>query len=350
MAIDLERPRLYFPPEVRIEKGQIEESSFETEDDLYTEAEKRELAAIENGDYVGLYLAEISKTLLLTAKEEVSLAKRIEAGRVARKALSNGHVLTKSHKEKLLGEITEGHAAYEHLTLANRRLVVNIAKHFQGRGLSLMGLFSEGNIGLMRAAKKYDYKRGHRFSTYATWWISQTIRRAISDQGRTMRIPVHTTDKLIRMHKIQDRLLQELGREASDQEIADAMKTSVENVRELIVKSQYPVSLEKPTNEEEEDNSYGDFTVDETSPSPEVEIERMQLAENVNDLFEILSPMEQKILSLRFGLNGGVEHNHVEIGRKYGLTRERIRQIIREALEKLHPEAEKRELQEFIRR
>lgn len=350
MAIDLERPRLYRPPQVLIEERQeIEESSFETEEDLYTEEEKTKFAAIENGDYVGLYLAEISKTPLLTAKEEVSLAKRIDTGRVARNVLSNGRVLTKNQRGELLEKAADGQEACNHLVLANRRLVVKIAKNFRGRGLPFLDLISQGNIGLERAVKKYDYKKGYRFSTYATWWIRQTVGRAVSDEGRTMRIPVHTTDKVIRMHKLQDRLLQELGREASEQEIADEMKTSVEKVRELIVQSQYPVSLEKPRGEEEEDTSFGDFIPDETSPSPEVESERRQLSQNVSELLEILTPREQKILSLRYGLNGE-ELFLPEIGRRYGLTRERIRQIIGEALEKINAEAERRGLQEFLRR
>ncbi|MFC1686438.1 RNA polymerase sigma factor RpoD [Patescibacteria group bacterium] len=258
-------------------------------------------------DSVQMYLREIGKTNLLTGEEEVSLAKRIARGE---------------------------QAARKKLVEANLRLVVSIAKNYTGRGLSLLDLIQEGNIGLFRAVEKFDYTRGYKFSTYATWWIRQATTRAIADQSRTIRIPVHMVETINKLTQIQRNLVQELGREPTSEEIASEMDIPSDKVRQIIKVSQETVSLDTPVGDEE-DSKLGDFIEDEESLSPRDKSNLNLLTEHVHEVIQFLSPREQKIVKMRFGLESGQSHTLEEVGKEFGVTRERIRQIEAKALEKI---------------
>ena len=265
-------------------------------------------------DPVRMYLREIGKVPLLKYEEEIELAKAIEAGSAAA-------------KQKLIS--------------SNLRLVVSIAKKYVNRGLSLLDLIEEGNIGLMRAVDKFDYKRGFKFSTYATWWIRQAITRAIADQARTIRIPVHMVETINKYGRVSRRLMQDLGREATAEEIAREMEIEVEKVREIIKVSQEPTSLEKPVGEEE-DSRLGDFIPDETD-SPDQQASAALLKEHISEVFSTLTPREAKVLEYRFGLEDGKQRTLEEVGKEFGVTRERIRQIEAKAIRKLrHPSRAKK--------
>ncbi len=261
-------------------------------------------------DPVRMYLREIGRVNLLTAAEEVDLAKKMEAGSMA---------------------------ARERLIQANLRLVVSVAKKYIGRGMSLLDLIQEGNIGLIRAVEKFDYRRGYKFSTYATWWIRQAITRSIADQARTIRIPVHMVETINKLVRVSRRLLQEKGREPTSEEIATEMGITAEKVREIIKVSQQPVSLETPIGEEE-DSHLGDFIEDQSAMAPADAASHQMLKEAVNAVLDTLSDREQKVLKLRFGLDDGRTRTLEEVGREFDVTRERIRQIEAKALRKLrHP-------------
>ncbi len=265
-------------------------------------------------DPVRMYLREIGKVPLLKYEEEIELAKAIEAGSAAA-------------KQKLIS--------------SNLRLVVSIAKKYVNRGLSLLDLIEEGNIGLMRAVDKFDYKRGFKFSTYATWWIRQAITRAIADQARTIRIPVHMVETINKYGRVSRRLMQDLGREATAEEVAREMEIEVEKVREIIKVSQEPTSLEKPVGEEE-DSRLGDFIPDETA-SPDQQASAALLKEHISEVFSTLTPREAKVLEYRFGLEDGKQRTLEEVGKEFGVTRERIRQIEAKAIRKLrHPSRAKK--------
>jgi len=266
-------------------------------------------------DSVRMYLREIGRIPLLSTEEEVRLAKRVEKGdKVAKKKLAE----------------------------ANLRLVVSIAKKYIGRGLSLLDLIQEGNTGLMRAVEKFDYKKGYKFSTYATWWIRQAITRAIADQARTIRIPVHMIETINKLIRVQRQLVQDLGREPTPEEIAQEMGLDLEKVEHIIKISQETVSLEAPVGEEE-DSKLGDFIEDDKNLSPEENAIHQLLRGHVYEFLAELTPREQKILKMRFGLEDGRTHTLEEVGQEFGVTRERIRQIEAKALQKLkkHPESEK---------
>ena len=261
-------------------------------------------------DPVRMYLREIGRVNLLTAAEEVDLAKKMEAGSMA---------------------------ARERLIQANLRLVVSVAKKYIGRGMSLLDLIQEGNIGLIRAVEKFDYRRGYKFSTYATWWIRQAITRSIADQARTIRIPVHMVETINKLVRVSRRLLQEKGREPTSEEIAKEMGITAEKVREIIKVSQQPVSLETPIGEEE-DSHLGDFIEDQSAMAPADAASHQMLKEAVGAVLNTLTDREQKVLKLRFGLDDGRTRTLEEVGREFDVTRERIRQIEAKALRKLrHP-------------
>jgi RNA polymerase primary sigma factor len=275
-----------------------------------------ELAA----DSVRMYLKEIGRIPLLTWDEEVDLAKRIKAGDLQAK--------------KRLAE-------------ANMRLVVSIAKKYIGRGLDLLDLIQEGNTGLLRAVEKFDYTRGFKFSTYATWWIRQAITRAIADQARTIRIPVHMVETINKMIRTQRKLLQELGREPLPEEIAIEMGIEVEKVHHILKISQEPVSIESPVGEEE-DSRLADFIEDRESVSPDEAATYELLKEHINDVLSLLTPREQRILRMRFGLDDGRSHTLEETGQEFGVTRERIRQIESKALLKLKKHRESKKLRDYL--
>ncbi len=299
--------------EVRESKSLLEIHDPNKKDD------KAELSDISD-DSVRMYLREIGQYPLLTGEEEVSLAKRIAKGEQSAKM---------------------------RLAQANLRLVVSIAKRYIGRGLSLLDLIQEGNMGLMRAVEKFDFSKGYKFSTYATWWIRQAITRAIADQARTIRIPVHMVETINRLIREQRRLVQELGREPSPDEIAKAMKLPVDKVEHIMKISQETVSLESPVGEED-DSNLGDF-IPSAELSPEDQAVHQLLRDHVSEFLQYLAPREQKILRMRFGLDDGRTHTLEEVGEEFGVTRERIRQIEAKALQRLKKHEESHKLQDYLR-
>lgn len=286
------------------------------------EKELESLASLEEGylsDPVRMYLREIGRVSLLTYDEEVSLAKRVE--KADRKA-----------REKLIN--------------ANLRLVVSIAKKYVNRGLTLLDLIEEGNIGLMRAVAKYDWRRGYKFSTYATWWIRQAITRAIADQARTIRIPVHMVETINKFNRVSRKLMQELGREPTPEEVALEMEVPPEKVREIIKVSQEPASLEAPVGEEE-DSRLGDF-IQDASAGPTDQATQALLKDDIREMLATLSPREAKVLEYRFGLEDGKQRTLEEVGREFGVTRERIRQIEAKAIRKLRHPTRAKKLRDYL--
>jgi RNA polymerase primary sigma factor len=304
-----------------------------------SEARSEADAAIAAGvsDSVRLYLQEIGETDLLNMEEEVWLAKRMERGLVAEERLRSDESLSASERYELVADKEDGDRARAHLIQANLRLVVSVAKKYVGRGLSFLDLIQEGNIGLMKATDKFDYKRGYKFSTYATWWIRQAITRAISDQSRTIRLPVHVGETINRVKKTGHRLQQIFEREPTSEEVARAMDVPEEKVRQVLDASRLPVSLEAPVGQEG-DAFLGDFIEDETMPPP-LELASQQLLKTqITDALCRLTERERRIIVLRFGLDDGQFRTLEEVGREFGITRERIRQIEAKALRKLrHP-------------
>ncbi len=306
-----------------------------------------DLSGISSDDTVGLYLKEMSRVPLLSTQEEVSLAMRLEAGIDANYALSklNGH--NPQRRAELEAIVEDGRAAREHLIKANTRLVVSIAKKYMGSGVPFLDLIQEGNLGLMKAVEKFDHTRGFRFSTYATWWIRQTITRAIADQGRTIRVPVHMSDRIRRLYKTARQLEQEHGRKATPEEIATEMGIEPRKVQWMLKVSWRPLSLERPVGEEE-DSELGSFIEDDTTPTPTQSVSSNLLREEVEAVLSTLTPREARILRLRFGLQNGECYTLEEVGQKFGLTRERIRQIEGKALRRLRHPRRSRRLRSFL--
>ncbi|MFR1519402.1 MAG: RNA polymerase sigma factor RpoD [Clostridia bacterium] len=271
-------------------------------------------------DHVRMYLKEIGKVPLLTAEEEVELAIRIENG---------------------------DEAAKDRLNEANLRLVVSIAKRYVGKGMQFLDLIQEGNLGLLKAVEKFDYRKGYKFSTYATWWIRQAITRAIADQARTIRIPVHMVETIHKLGRISRQLSQELGKDPTPEQIAQEMNMPVDKVREIMKISQDPVSLETPVGEEE-DSHIGDFIPDDDAPAPSESAAAILLREQLMEVLETLTPREQKVLKLRFGLDDGCQRTLEEVGREFHVTRERIRQIEAKALRKLRHPSRSKKLKDYI--
>ncbi|MCY4062300.1 MAG: sigma-70 family RNA polymerase sigma factor [Chloroflexi bacterium] len=296
-------------------------------------------AALDTDDVVGLYLKEAGRVPLLTAAEEVMLAKRMEAAEFARVRLEDcedQHVLELSWSEEqgLRATMLDGEKAQEHLIRANARLVISVAKKYIGRGVPFLDLIQEGNIGLIRATNKFEYQRGHKFSTYATWWIRQAVSRAVADQGRTIRVPVHMGDQLNRMRRVQLQLLQELGREPKIDELALGMDTTPDKVENLLEISRRPVSLETPI-DDEGDSTFGDFVEDSNSPAPSEEVATHLLHVQLQQALDKLPDREAQILRLRYGLADGRVYTLEEVGQTIGVTRERVRQLEAQALNRL---------------
>lgn len=296
-----------------------------------------DINAVSADDPVGLYFRQMAQEPLLTADEEIDLAKRIERGRKARKKLESASSLTVQDRADLVGQIEKAQEAREHLGRANTRLVVSIAKRYMGQGLPFPDLIQEGNVGLMRAVDKYDYTRGNRFSTYATWWIRQAITRALAQKTRTIRIPLHMTERIRQMYRTAQVLEQELGRRPTPEEIAEEMDLPAESVRGMMDASQHAIALERPVGDDG-DSEFGDFIEDQDTPEPAEAAAHHLLQETIEEVLSELTPRQAHILRLRFGLGGGEQHTLEEIANKFGLSRERIRQLEKEALRRLrHP-------------
>ncbi len=329
------------------------------EDDLELDVDEKELdeeeAAklvfddlenIDTDDTIGLYLKEVSRVPLLTAEEEVELAQRIERGRIAREELAKGST-TDHRRFELRKLIEDGWDGREHLITANSRLVISVAKKYMGRGVPFLDLIQEGNIGLIRATKKFDYRRGHKFSTYATWWIRQAVTRAIADQGRTIRVPVHMGDQINKLLRIQHQLTQRLGREPSVEELAEALDVPPKKVENMIQVARRPLSLETPT-DDEEDSVLGDFIEDDEAPPPDDTATYNLLRQHLEEVLNGLPPREVRILQLRYGLLDGQAYTLEEVGRKMGVTRERVRQIEAQALSRLRHPVIRRKLRDYL--
>ncbi len=308
----------------------------------------KNLELIGSDDTVGLYLKEMAHIPLLTQQEEIDLAKRIERASEALNELSqHGKSLDRDRRSELEYQIRDGYLAREHLIKANTRLVVSVAKKYIGNGVPFLDLIQEGNLGLMRAVEKFEYQRGFRFSTYATWWIRQTITRAIADQGRTIRVPVYMTDRIRKMYRIFYKMEQELGHTPSEEELADEMDLDPKKVKWMLRVSWMPVSLESPVGDDE-DSEFGMFVEDKGSPSPAQAVYQDMLRERINEVLSSLSPREARILRLRFGLDCDKPYTLEEVGQKFGLTRERIRQIEGKALRRLRNPRQARLLREYL--
>ena len=330
-------------------------------DDDDVEVEKIDLSipdGVSVEDPVRMYLKEIGKVPLLNADEEIELAQKMEAGSVATEKIPilKSRLDGASEKEKeelndeiklLQKDIAIGEDAKKRLAEANLRLVVSIAKRYVGRGMLFLDLIQEGNLGLIKAVEKFDYRKGYKFSTYATWWIRQAITRAIADQARTIRIPVHMVETINKLIRVSRQLLQELGREPSPEEIAEEMNLPVERVREILKISQEPVSLETPIGEEE-DSHLGDFIKDDNVPVPADAAAFTLLKEQLEEVLGTLTDREQKVLTLRFGLEDGRARTLEEVGKEFNVTRERIRQIEAKALRKLRHPSRSRKLKDYL--
>jgi RNA polymerase primary sigma factor len=328
------------------ELSAVEEEDTEEEVRRTIVADDNYLANIDTDDTIGLYLKEVGRVPLLTATEEVELAQRIERGRIAREELAKGNVVPRRRSD-LQMSIEDGWLAREHLITANSRLVISVAKKYMGRGVPFLDLIQEGNIGLIRAAKKFDYRRGHKFSTYATWWIRQAVTRAIADQGRTIRVPVHMGDQINKLLRVQHQLTQRLGRDPSVDELAEALEVTPQKVENMIQVARRPLSLETPT-DDEEDSVLGDFIQDEEVPAPDETATYNLLREHLESVLNGLPPREVRILQLRYGLLDGQAYTLEEVGRKMGVTRERVRQIEAQALSRLRHPAIRRRLREYL--
>ncbi|MBI9049492.1 MAG: sigma-70 family RNA polymerase sigma factor [Anaerolineaceae bacterium] len=330
-----------------------EPSDEEIEDEAEEEADEPapsllmdDLAHIDTDDTIGLYLKEVSRVPLLTAEEEVELAQRIERGKMAREELAKGKVKL-GRRLELRKLIEDGWTAREHLITANSRLVISVAKKYMGRGVPFLDLIQEGNIGLIRATKKFDYRRGHKFSTYATWWIRQAVTRAIADQGRTIRVPVHMGDQINKLLRVQHQITQRLGREPSVEELAISLEVTPKKVENMIQVARRPLSLETPT-DDEEDSVLGDFIEDDEAPPPDDTATYNLLKEHLEIILNDLPPREVRILQLRYGLLDGQSYTLEEVGRKMGVTRERVRQIEAQALSRLRHPNVRRKLRDYL--
>ena len=303
-------------------------------------------------DPVRMYLKEIGKVPLLSADEEINIAMRMEKGDEAKQMLesginADGKPLTDEEKKQCQAAIDDGTQAKRLLAEANLRLVVSIAKRYVGRGMLFLDLIQEGNLGLIKAVEKFDYRKGYKFSTYATWWIRQAITRAIADQARTIRIPVHMVETINKLIRVSRQLLQEYGREPTPEELAKAMGISEAKVREIIKIAQEPVSLETPIGEEE-DSHLGDFIPDDDAPAPAEAASHALMREQLWDVLNTLTPREEKVLRLRFGLDDGNQRTLEEVGREFKVTRERIRQIEAKALRKLRHPSRSKKLKDYL--
>ncbi len=325
----------------------VETGADEDEDTFARQQDEEAGRAQPTNDPVRMYLKEIGRVPLLTAEEEVDLAKRIEAGLFASEKLATQPTFTDKMRRDLEAIERDGQLAKKKLVEANLRLVVSIAKRYVGRGMLFLDLIQEGNLGLIRAVEKFDYTKGYKFSTYATWWIRQAITRAIADQARTIRIPVHMVETINKLVRIQRQLLQDYGREPTPEEIGREMDLPPDKVREIQKISQEPVSLETPIGEEE-DSSLGDFIEDSDAVVPVDAASFILLQEQLDAVLHTLSEREKKVIQLRFGLTDGHPRTLEEVGKEFGVTRERIRQIESKTLSKLRHPSRSQKLRDYL--
>lgn len=321
------------------------EEAFEEDLELDEEEDDHDLGEIASSDTVGLYLKEMARVPLLTTEEEVQLAMRQEAGQKAEGQLRQAPDHERRAEWQFL--MQDGLNARDHLIKANTRLVVSIAKKYMSRGVPFLDLIQEGNLGLMKAVEKFDYHRGYRFSTYATWWIRQTITRAIADQGRTIRVPVHMTDRIRQLYRVARDLEQETGCKPSVEEIAEVMGCDPRKVQWMLKVSWRPLSLEHPVGKDD-DSELGSFIENDREPNPSDSAYSKLLKEKIEELLNTLTPREARILRLRFGLQNGHCYTLEEVGQKFGLTRERIRQIEGRALRRLRHPRRSRKLRDYL--
>lgn len=355
---------LEFDPTKNIElDDELDDEDIDLDDDLPQDSqiiEEEEVdisnfdtlpSSIKVDDPVRMYLKEIGKIQLLTFEQETELAKIILRANQAMDQLESmeedGYDLNSAECQELKALVDEGEKAKNKLVEANLRLVVSIAKKYVGRGLQFLDLIQEGNMGLMKAVEKYDYERGYKFSTYATWWIRQAITRAVADQARTIRIPVHMVETINKLVRVQRQLVQELSREPSPDEVAERMGIPVEKVQQIQKIAQEPISLESPVGEEE-DSSLGDFIADKVSLNPEEYTAKEMLKNELNEVLDGLTDREEKVLRMRFGLLDGRTRTLEEVGKEFGVTRERIRQIEAKALRKLKHPSRSRKLRDYM--
>ena len=321
------------------------DENFEEDIGLEDEVDDHDLGEIASSDTVGLYLKEMARVPLLTTEEEVQLSMRQEAGELAASQLAEAPNHERRAEWQFL--IQDGLNARDHLIKANTRLVVSIAKKYMSRGVPFLDLIQEGNLGLMKAVEKFDYHRGYRFSTYATWWIRQTITRAIADQGRTIRVPVHMTDRIRQLYRVARDLEQETGCKPSIEEIAEVMECEPRKVQWMLKVSWRPLSLEHPVGKDD-DSELGSFIENDREPNPSDSAFSKLLKEKIEELLNTLTPREARILRLRFGLQNGHCYTLEEVGQKFGLTRERIRQIEGRALRRLRHPRRSRKLRDYL--
>ncbi|HDQ72122.1 MAG TPA: sigma-70 family RNA polymerase sigma factor [Chloroflexi bacterium] len=333
------------------EEEEAEEEDEDGDEELVAgiagEARVVNLSGIPIDDSISLYFNEMSHVPLLSYEEEVALAKQMERAREAQVQLSNN-----SHGEDEKAELERlidlGEQARQHLIKANTRLVVSIAKKYRGNGLSFLDLIQAGNLGLIKAVDKFDYKRGNKFGTFATWWIRQSVTRSLAQQGRTIRIPVHMSDRIRKLYQAVQRLEQNLGRRPTPLEISEETGLDTHDVRWMLQVSQRPLSLDKPIGDEEEASELGSFIEDQTAPSPSQTAEHDLLREDLERMLRSLTPREVRVLRMRFGLGGDTDHTLKEVGDKLGVTRERVRQIERQALRKLRHPRHRRQLRSYL--
>jgi RNA polymerase primary sigma factor len=309
--------------------------------------EENYLSNVEPDNLVGLYINEATRHPLLTFDEEVDLAKRIEQGLLARKEISDLRIKSAKRLGELQLLIEDSWTAVDCLIKSNSRLVISIAKKYSNRGVPFLDLIQEGNIGLMRATKRYNYRRGYKFGTYATWWIRQAVGRALAEQSRTIRLPVHINDQLSKMFRVQNQFLQQMGREPEVSELAEAMGVSSEKIQQLFKNARIPLSLDMPMSVEG-DGVLGDFIEDHESPDPGEVATLSLLAQHLDQALALLPPREAQILKLRYGLTNGEAHTLREVGLKIGVSRERIRQIEAKAISRLRHPAIQNKLRSYL--
>ncbi len=310
-------------------------------------SEEDDLTYVNPGDLIGLYFFDAAGRPLLTKDEEVALAKRIELGYLAREEILKIDDLSTKRFQELLKNIKDSQVAADILITANSRLVISIAKKYTNRGVPFLDLIQEGNIGLIRAAKRFDYKRGFKFSTYATWWIRQAVSRAVADQSRTIRLPVHISDQLLKIFGTQHRLKQQLGRDPEISELADSTGIPAKKIRDMLNIAQFPLSLDMP-NQVDSDTVLGDFIEDIESPDPDEIATQNLLRQHLGKLLTLLPAREVLVLKLRYGLSGEKPHSLQEIGRKIGVSRERIRQIEGQAIHRLQQPEIYKQLRSYL--